>query len=72
MEHTNLSFKTNLQCGGCVSKVQAELDQAVGVDQWNVDTENPDKILTIKDNNIAAEEIEKIIKSKGFTIEQLS
>lgn len=71
MKHTNLTFKTNLQCGGCVSKVQADLDQTVGVGQWNVDTENPDKILTIKNSAITAEEIEIIIKSKGFEIEQL-
>lgn len=71
MEHKNLRFKTNLQCGGCVSKVQADLDQYVGENQWQVDTDNPDKLLTVQNENASVEEIEKIIKSKGFTIEQI-
>lgn len=71
MEHTSLKFKTNLQCGGCVSKVQADLDAKVGINQWIVDTENPDKVLTINNENISPEEIETIVKSKGFIIEKL-
>ena len=28
MENKELKFKTNLDCGGCVSKVQADFDNA--------------------------------------------
>ena len=38
MESKNLQFKTNLNCGNCVSKVQADLDNADGICEWNVDT----------------------------------
>ena len=33
MESKNLQFKTNLNCGNCVAKVQGDLDSA------NVDTD---------------------------------
>lgn len=72
MENQNLKFKTNLNCGGCVSKVQAELDNATGICHWNVDTANADKILTVKSEGITEDEVIDIIKSKGFTAEALT
>lgn len=30
MENKELKFKTNLNCGGCVSKVQSDFDNAAG------------------------------------------
>lgn len=70
MENKELQFKTNLNCGGCVSKVQNELDDALGKDQWSVDTDNPDKILRVN-SDVSTEKIIEIVKSKGFNIEFL-
>lgn len=72
MENKELKFKTNLNCGGCVSKVQADLDNATGICHWNVNTENADKILTVSSNGIAADEVITIIRRKGFQAELLS
>ncbi|MBX2965684.1 MAG: cation transporter [Cyclobacteriaceae bacterium] len=69
MENQELKFKTNLNCGGCVSKVQADLDNAVGISNWNVDISNADKILTVTVNGITEKEIIAIITSKGFKAE---
>ncbi|WP_343559398.1 hypothetical protein [Sphingobacterium sp.] len=66
MENKNIQFKTNLNCGGCVSKVSADLDNAAGICEWSVDTSNSDKILTVKSNGISEEEVIEIIKRKGF------
>ncbi|MNJ94208.1 Heavy-metal-associated domain protein [compost metagenome] len=66
MESTELQFKTNLNCGGCVSKVSADLDGMDGICEWNVDTSNADKILTVKSEGVSKEEIIEIIKKKGF------
>ncbi|GAA4179319.1 MULTISPECIES: hypothetical protein [Sphingobacterium] len=66
MESKNIQFKTNLNCGGCVSKVSADLDNAAGICEWSVDTSNSDKILTVKSNGISEEEVIEIIKRKGF------
>jgi copper chaperone len=71
MENKEYQFKTNLNCGGCVSKVKSDLDNAAGVDHWNVDTDNADKILTVGSKGITEEEVIALIKSKGFTIEPL-
>ncbi|MDF2517996.1 MAG: heavy-metal-associated protein [Sphingobacterium sp.] len=66
MENKNIQFKTNLNCGGCVSKVSADLDNAAGICEWSVDTSNSDKILSVKSNGISEEEVIEIIKRKGF------
>lgn len=71
MENKEFQFKTNLNCAGCISKVQHDLDNAQGIDLWNVDTNHTDKILTITSKGISEKEVIKIIKSKGFKIESL-
>lgn len=72
MENKTLKFKTSLNCNGCVSKVQANLDQAEGISKWGVDLENPDKILTVQSDGITELEIITIIESKGFKAEPVS
>ena len=64
-------FKTNLNCGGCVAKVQSALDDAEGLSHWNVATDYADKILTVKSEGITEDEVITIIKSKGFKVEPL-
>ncbi len=71
MENNNLQFKTNLNCGGCVSKVKTNLDNATGICEWNVDITNSDKILTVKSEGITSDEVVAIIKSKGFKAEPI-
>jgi len=71
MDNKELKFKTTLNCGGCVSKVQADLDNAEGICHWNVDTDNADKILTVSSKGITEDEVVAIIKSKGFKAEPL-
>lgn len=71
MESRVLQFKTNLNCGGCVSKVKSDLDDANGVCEWNVDTSHSDKILTIKSEGITNDEIVAILQRKGFEAEPI-
>ena len=72
MENKKLKFKTNLNCGGCVSKVQSDLDNAGGICHWKVDTGNAEKILTVISKGITSDEVVALIKSKGFMAEPLS
>lgn len=65
----NYSFKTNIKCGGCIEKVKPVLDAATEISEWNVDTANPDKILTIKAKDISQEEIMEMIRNAGYKIE---
>ncbi len=72
MENKELKFKTNLNCGGCVSKVQSDLDNASGVCEWNVDTDNSDKILTVKSEGITEDQVIAIVNKKGFKAEPIA
>lgn len=71
MEHKNQEyiFKTNLNCGGCVSKVKPVLDQEAGVSEWNVDTDHPDKILKVTANGLSEQDVVSLVKQKGFLAE---
>lgn len=71
MENKEFQFKTNLNCGGCISKVKSDLDNATGICHWNVDTDNADKILTVKSEGITEDVVVAIIKSKGFKAEPI-
>ena len=68
----NQSFKTNINCSGCVARVTNRLNETVGEDNWQVDTENPDKILTISKTEVPTEEVIKAVKSAGFKIEAVN
>jgi len=61
-------FKTNINCGGCVSGVTPFLNKLENTN-WKVDTENPDKILTVETETVSEEEILKAVKKAGFEIE---
>lgn len=57
-----IKFKTNIKCSGCVAKVTPFLNEALGEDNWEVDYNNPSKILTVigeKDQIIVIDAVEK-------------
>lgn len=64
------SFKTNIKCGGCIATVKPVLDAVNGINEWNVDTANPDKILTVKADGVSESEIMELVKKAGFKIEE--
>lgn len=64
-------FKTNINCGNCVSKVSVKLDELEGVHSWKVDTDNPAKILTVETSSLPIESIIEAVKGTGFEIERL-
>lgn len=72
MKIKELKFKTTLSCGGCVSKVQADLDAKAGAGNWNVDIANSNKILTVNAEGITEDEVIAIVKSKGFKAESVN
>lgn len=61
-------FKTNINCGGCVSGVTPFLNKLEDA-KWEVDTESPDKILTVQTEESTEEQIIKWVKKAGFEIE---
>lgn len=64
-------FKTNINCSGCVAKVTPALEKLEGIVSWEVDINNPSKILTVEgDDNLSAKAVSDAVKTVGFNIEQ--
>ena len=47
MEGIEFKFKTNLAGQKCIATITPYLDSVIGVHRWNVDMDDPDKILTV-------------------------
>lgn len=67
----DIKFKTNINCGSCVSKVTPVLDNLEDVQKWEVDTVNPDKILTVHGENIDEADLVKSLQKIGFKAERI-
>lgn len=66
---STLQFKTTINCGGCIKAVTLALDQAVGAGNWQVDTANSDKILTVTSDQVTAAQIVQAVEVAGFEIQ---
>ncbi|OQP49948.1 heavy-metal-associated domain-containing protein [Niastella populi] len=56
-----VKFKTTIKCSGCVATVTPGLDEAVGANNWQVDLQSPEKILSV---NTTDKEKEKEVIQK--------
>ena len=63
-----LKFKTNINCGSCVRSVSGFLNGVNQVTTWEVDTANPDKVLTVKGERLTAESVVNAVEEAGFDI----
>ncbi|MBS1951672.1 MAG: hypothetical protein OJF59_001681 [Cytophagales bacterium] len=64
-------FKTNINCSGCIARATDALNNAAGKDNWTVDTNNPNKILTINNAGTKAEVV-RAVQNLGFKIEEIT
>jgi copper chaperone CopZ len=65
-----LKFNTNIKCGGCVATVTPYLNETVGEGNWQVDTNNPSKVLTIT-SEIDEAKIKAAVVKAGFKAEKV-
>lgn len=65
-----IKLKTNIKCSGCVATVTPFLNEALGNDAWQVDTNNPSKILTV-DTEVSETKIIEAIQKAGYKAEKL-
>lgn len=63
-------YKTNINCGSCIKSVTPFLNELDNVDSWKVDTENPDKILTVELDDEDSEAVVEAVKKAGYEIEE--
>lgn len=69
---TNLQFKTNINCGGCVATVKPFLDKAEGIESWQVNTSDKNKILTVQADGITKQQVIDAVQKAGFKIESFN
>jgi copper chaperone len=63
-------FKTTIKCSGCIAKATPFLNEALGQDNWEVDTTDPSKVLFVNGENNEQKVIEAVEKA-GFKAEKL-
>ncbi|TCD01650.1 heavy-metal-associated domain-containing protein [Pedobacter psychroterrae] len=67
--HT-IKFKTNIKCGGCVATVTPFLNAISS--KWSVDTENPDKVLSIDtDEPVNPKQVISVLDTAGYKAEKI-
>ena len=62
-----MQFETNINCGGCIETVKPYLNAEEGVESWEVDTQNPKKLLTVE-GAVDAETVKQAVQNAGFEI----
>lgn len=67
-----LKFKTNIKCGGCIAAVTPHLNNLSEIEKWDVDTQDPDKILTIEGKpGLDVEKIIDTLEAAGYKAEKV-
>lgn len=68
---SELLFKTNIKCNGCIAKVTPFLDGEKQIQEWKVDLENPDRVLSVKSEKLSSENVIDLLKKSGYTAEEI-
>lgn len=68
-----LKFKTNIKCSGCIAASTPFLNEAVGENNWQVDTQDPAKVLTVSaGDGVDAGAVIRAVKSAGYQAEPIA
>ncbi len=66
-----MKFRTTIKCTGCLDKVTPHLNNTQGIEKWEVDLKNPDKVLTVNTETASEEDVVATVKKAGYEIERL-
>jgi copper chaperone len=67
-----IEVKTNIMCGSCIAKVTPTLNETIGENNWQVDTLNPKKVLSVTTENLSEADVIKAVEKAGYKAEKLS
>lgn len=67
---SEMKFKTNAKCGGCVAAIGAKLNKIIKENEWSIDLKAPEKVLQVT-ANVPADTIIAAVTDAGFRAEQL-
>jgi copper chaperone CopZ len=62
-------FKTNINCNNCLNSVTPFLNQEMDIEEWQVDLEHPDRILSANLEEDDASLVISAIEKAGFKAE---
>jgi copper chaperone len=63
-------FKTNINCGGCISSVTPFLNELTDA-EWTVDTDDKRKVLEVKTDSLTEKEIIDKVHEAGYEAQPL-
>ena len=66
-----IKFKTNINCDGCVGAVTPFITKEEKIVKWKVDTNSPEKILTVEVRDMIADDVVNVLGNAGFKAEKL-
>ena len=66
-----LKFKTSINCSGCVAKVTPILNRTFGENNWAVDVNTTEKLLTVNSDGAIAKDVISTLKKVGFSAEEI-
>lgn len=68
-----VKFKTTIKCSGCVATVTPYLNEAVGENNWQVDLQDANRILTVNTTDVSKEnEVIQKLQQAGYKAEKIS
>lgn len=65
-----LKFKTNIKCSACVAKVTTPLNETVGEGKWNVDLNDPSRILSVE-GELNEAKMKEALEKVGYKAERI-
>jgi cation transport ATPase len=60
------TFKTNLRCQACEAKIKPVFDADPSVENWRVNLQSPDKLLTVEGPSVDPRHVESLLESVGY------
>lgn len=67
-----IKLKTNIKCSGCIAQATPFLNEVAGENNWQVDIQNPNKILTVAAGHVSKTEVIRAVEKAGYSAQELS
>ena len=69
---SELKFKTNIKCSGCLAKVAPHLDKLAGIEKWSVDIAEANKVLTVNSELVNDAQVITAVAEAGYQAELIN
>lgn len=65
-----IKFKTTIKCSGCVAKVTPFLNEALGEGKWEVNLDDPARVLSVTGEKDESKVV-KALEKAGYKAERI-